>query len=237
MGGIWNRNIPGIIKVAFADGFDPKQLEQSFFKEISQSKEIFLHVKKGEIFVRQGFPADRMHILLRGAARATVLSQDGECAVLDVLNAPTFFGITEIILEQALYGASVQADSECVLACMPASEYLSMIHEDNGAAFATVRHLAWLAKRNMDKSKLKAIACPKNILIYFLCQSSEGKTLPYTVTLTRKQLSEELHINLRTLYRYLEQLESEGMIKLYHGKIVISKKARSLMEEFCDTQE
>ena len=46
---------------------------------------------------------------------------------------------------------------------------------------------------------------------------------PYTLPLTREDLSDLLAIPSRSLYRYLKELEEEGFLKRTGGKIIIDK--------------
>ena len=76
--------------------------------------------------------------------------------------------------------------------------------------------------RNMDKTEIKAIMPPKDIVGNFLYMRSAGYSLPHTINDPRSAISEELHINLRTLYRYLAYFGQQGCIELIRGKIVVT---------------
>ena len=49
-------------------------------------------------------------------------------------------------------------------------------------------------------------------------------SLPYKYPYHRSDLANQLFINLRTLYRYLDDFKEHGYITIVKGKIIISEK-------------
>ena len=78
-------------------------------------------------------------------------------------------------------------------------------------------------KSNMDRAETNQLFHSKDILGHYLFLQAQRKT-PYVCPLTRKNLAETLHINLRTLYRHLSDFEEKGYIELRKGKIIIEQK-------------
>lgn len=189
---------------------------------------------RGAAILHCAFPADSVYFVLEGAVRVVVDTQDGREAVIDVFDAPHIVGALEVLRGKEAYGASVFAATECTVARVPAQEFLDGLAQNADASFIMLRYLAWLASYSMDKSELKALAPPKDILGRFLYLAGVGRTLPCTVRYTRRAISDELHINLRTLYRYLAQMEEDGFIELRHGKIVLTSQGLAKLEQFRD---
>lgn len=178
-------------------------------------------IPSGQTFIQWGFPVDSVWFLLRGRIRVSVSSADGQAAVVDTIEGPHLLGVLEAVRSLPIYTASVKTAQECLLVCLSADEFLASVYQDPGASKILIEYLCWLASASMDKSELKAIKTPKELLLGYLYQRSTEQKLPYTITSTKKSISEELHINLRTLYRYLDELGADGYLETCKGKIVI----------------
>lgn len=181
------------------------------------------HVAKGDTFIHSGFPADTIHFLLRGTARVIVGTREGKEVAVDVQEAPDLFGVIEVLQGQPVYSGSVAALTDCLFARQSAEKFLDAVYGRPEASAIMLRYLVWLAERNMRAAELKAIATPKDALAHHLYRRCAGRPLPCVLADTRRTLSEQTHINLRTLYRYLAQFEAEGFIRLAHGKIVVDE--------------
>ncbi len=72
----------------------------------------------------------------------------------------------------------------------------------------------------MEHAETQSTFPKKDIVGYYLYLKS-CDSIPYICPLRRSELADFLHINLRSLYRYLDIMKSEGMIKLRKGKIII----------------
>ncbi len=87
------------------------------------------------------------------------------------------------------------------------------------------------SQTNMNTSELKSMIHPRDMLGHHLFHLAEDQALPFIVPSTRVHLAEDLHMNLRTLYRYLDKLHQEGYIELNHGKVVINKECFLKMKD------
>lgn len=226
------QNIAVLMRTFFTDTYKPTNLKQHLANAPS---ELVQNVPAGRTFIQGGLPANRIYMMLTGSAKVVVCSTEGICTTVDRIDAPHLFGITEVIQKTPYFGASVITSASCHLVCVPAQQYLRIINEDLACAQVTIRYLAWLATRNMDKSELKAVAMPIEILGKYLYERCAGNPLPYIVPATRKQISEELNINLRTLYRYLDILKARGLADVQQRKIIITPAAFSHLKELHST--
>ncbi len=211
----------------------------SVFKPPAKLENIILRqVPAGRAFLLRDTPADTVYFLIEGTARVVVSSSDGREAIIDVVDAPHLFGVTEVVGERPVFGATCAAATDCTIAKLPAEEFLAGVHSSPSASALLIRYLAWLATRNMDKTEIKAIMPPKDIVGNYLYTRSEGCSLPHTLSDTRSAVSEELHVNLRTLYRYLAYFEQQGCIQFIHGKIVVTAEGfEKLAERYRDIMD
>ena len=219
----------------FSDGYDPLTTDKLFATGPLQGITPH-HVGKGTTFIHNDFPADTVHFLLHGTVRVVVGTPDGREIAIDVQEAPDLFGVIEAVQGQPVYTGSVVTVTDCLFARQSAERFLESVYSHVGASGIMVRYLVWLAARNMRQAELKAIATPKDNLAFYLYTRAAGRPLPCMLGDTRKAISEQVHINLRTLYRYLAQFEEEGAIHLKHGKIVVDEAGLKKLETQLMTQ-
>lgn len=207
----------------FANDYTPTSPEQYFSAE-EWSELTIHHFPKGKTIIKWGFPATTIWFMLRGRAKVLVSSTEGQQAVVDSIEAPHIFGVIEAVRELSIYSASVVADRECILVGVPKDEFFNAVYHDTEDAQVLIKYLVWLASASMDKTELKAIVKPKELLLRYLYRYSRDQQLPYRMPTTKKAISEELHINLRTLYRYLDELQLQGYFETQRGRIVITEQ-------------
>lgn len=222
-----------LLQKVFSPAYDSKNPAEMFTKQEWKALPL-QRVKKGEPFIQLGFNADMVYFLLQGHVKVSVVTPEGRQAVIDSIEAPHLFGVTEAVQGKKQYSARVEGASSCLVAAVPAQEFLRHIYEDATASKTLIWFLAKLANVNMDKAERKAIRQPREILLYYLYQYGERHKRPCRLQVTRKALSEELHINLRTLYRYLSYCEKEGAILLEGGKIVITEEGFAKLAVFAN---
>lgn len=236
MGEFCEKDTISVILTLRDSSYDPAKPGDYFPPRVMESTRM-LRLKAGDILLREGFAADEVYVLLQGSARVLVHTSAGKMAVVETAQAPHIFGATEAIAEHRLYGATVQAASPVLAARLPMEEYLRAVQSNQEAANVTIHYLAWLAVRNMDKSELKAITRPIDILLRYLYLEAQRKELPYTIPFTREDMANELHINLRTLYRYIDRLEEQGFLHLQKAKISIDQEAFERLRAECMRRE
>ena len=207
----------------FAAHFSPQKVEYSL-SNINFDQPPFIRLKSKKNLLHEGFSVEHLFILVKGNVKVTVSAADGTCATVDTIQAPNLIGITELLLNLVTYKANVETSAECIFAKVTPQEFKNAIYSDLNTSKIMIDYLARLAYRNMYKSTIQATLCPINRFVSYLYQHTLNKTRPYTFSYTRKDIAEELHINLRTFYRYIVRLQKEGILHLVRGKIVISEE-------------
>ena len=142
--------------------------------------------------------------------------------IIDTLVPLDILGLVELLNDQPAYTAYVVADSPCTVLRIPVPLFTRIIKQEAALCYETLRILGNITMHNMDRAETNSIFHSYDRLCHFLYLKAQGH-VPYISPFTRKELSENLHINLRTLYRYINTMESEGYLKLEHGKIIIEE--------------
>lgn len=187
-------------------------------------------VPKGETILYQGDPADYYYFLLSGSTLIMNQISFSTSDIIDYVKPPHILGFMEFILHEPIYTAFVVAESACTLFRIRARDFMDLIRHNAELCYQTLLVTAKMTDSNMNLAETHRIFPPKDLLGWYLYQQARYQ-IPYKCPLTRKELSDKLNINLRTLYRYISQLEEEGYIALHKGKIVIGENEMNYLSE------
>lgn len=151
--------------------------------------------------------------------------------VIDYFQAPSVFGLVEYLNGDESYTAYVKAETRCRLLRFPIKEFDRMAKTDVSLCYQALLLLGKTTKESMNSSEVKKLLRPADSLGNYLFQLAQRSGIPYVYPLTRTVLAEELHMNLRTLYRYIDKMQKSGLILLRRGKIVIEKEQYERLRE------
>lgn len=195
-----------------------------------QNRGMFLAYNKQDLIIQQGASVKYIYFLLKGTASVLNSISWTNSDIIDTLVPLDLLGLVELLNEQKAYTGYVVAETPCVVFRVSTDLFLSIIKSDGLLCYETLRILGKITEHNMNRAETNAIFHPSDRLGHFLYLSSHGH-VPYIYPHTRKKLAEDLHINLRSLYRYLDSMAEEGFIKLERGKIQITKENFAKLDE------
>ena len=177
-------------------------------------------IKKGKTVITQGQPADYIYILLSGEGLVLNDIDWNINNTIDEVTAIDCLGITEYLTKKREYTGFVIAKSDCYVLKVHNSEFYEILASSFDISFSILKILARVTTHAMEHAETQSTFPKKDIVGYYLYLKS-CESIPYICPLKRSELADVLHINLRSLYRYLDTMELEGMIKLRKGKIII----------------
>lgn len=149
---------------------------------------------------------------------------------VDYIEPLQILGLVEYLNQIPYYTAYVITETPCTLIRLTVDKFIRIIQSDAMLCYYTLVLMGETSQTNMNTSELKSMIHPRDMLGHHLFHLASNQSLPYTVPCTRMQLAEDLHMNLRTMYRYLDRLNQKGYIQLVHGKIVINENCFSKMK-------
>lgn len=204
----------------------------NFQEELSPlvaSGELF-SVGKDKTLMFQNDPVDYIYLLLSGKVSVVNSVSWGYERVVDYIEPLQILGLVEYLNQIPYYTAYVITETPCTLIRLTVDKFIRIIQSDAMLCYYTLVLMGETSQTNMNTSELKSMIHPRDMLGHHLFHLASNQSLPYTVPCTRMQLAEDLHMNLRTMYRYLDRLNQKGYIQLVHGKIVINENCFSKMK-------
>lgn len=187
------------------------------------NKNWIITVEKNNAIIYQKDPVKYIYFLLEG--RTTVMNYIPwmDDNVIDYFTSPAVFGLVEYLNNDEVYTAFVAAETRCKLLRFPVKEFDKIVKKDVSLCYQSLLLLGKTTKESMNSSEIKKLLPPLDSLGNYLFQLAHKSGIPYECPMTRATLSEELHINIRTLYRYINCLQERGLLQLQNGRIIIEQ--------------
>ncbi len=156
-------------------------------------------------------------ILLEG--RAEIHSADnGRTVVLRTMNAPGVFGAASLFCENPLPLSYIEAKTACRLLYVPLDGVRRLLSEDEGFREA---YLTFLAGRvcflNRKIQCFTAGSAERRLALWLLSEENTTVTLPASLS----TLADMLDIGRASLYRALDKLEGDGLIRRSGREITV----------------
>ncbi len=214
-------NTSKALEIILKETYDKKNPMDSLRGLISESH--FITARENETIIYQKDPAVYLYMLLSG--RAVILNQISwnNDNIIDYVESPHILGLVEYLNNIDYYTAFVVAQTKCIMFRICVSDFVQIIKKDASLCYHTLVIMGKITDSNMNHAERHKTFHSKDILGHYLYLRSMN-CLPYICPLTRSTMAEELHINLRTLYRHIDDMEKKGFLTLRKGKITIEKE-------------
>ncbi len=205
--------------------FQGRYKQDSFLSDLRDTsvRNMLFVYNEGDLIIQQHAPVKYVYFLLKGSVSVITSISWTSSDIIDILFPLDILGLVELLNDQPSYTAYVVAETPCTVFRISADVFCKIIKHDSILCYETLRILGSVTLDNMNRAETNSIFHAYDRLCYFLYLKAQGHD-SYTYPHTRKELAEQLHINLRTLYRYIDSMEKAGYLKLDHGKIVIENE-------------
>ena len=217
--------------VSFRGKMKEKFIEYIFSKEFIDIDDVkrnfpdFLIEKfnASDILMSKGDIASEALILIKGECDVLNETEFSDFTTIDKLKAPHIIGYSEFLSEIENYTAYVIAKETCYAFRIKNDDLDNIVRNNSFIAYSILKMYQSLAEKSQITTEQFCIFSGKDILGHYLYNASKD-SLPYKYPYYRSDLANQLFINLRTLYRYLDDFKEHGYITIVKGKIIISEK-------------
>jgi len=197
-------------------------LYKTLLKSFANENIHFVRFEKGDYLAYMGLPVERLLVLIDGQVSVFKYSHGGMSIRSGVSEAPQIYGLYETLNGTREHGVTLQAASGASCAVISPGFFLQAIKNNHKIALAALFFLAKFTDRMLDRNDQLTLNTPYDNLVIYLFEKSAGNPLPIIIDANKNEIAELMNISNRTLYRHLEQLESEGLIERKQGKIIIT---------------
>jgi len=221
-------------KIAAASSFDPA----TFLQTAANGRIISTHKKKDVIF-EQGDPAESVIYIKSGRVKVTVISKEGNEAVVAILGADEFLGEGCLIGQQRRL-ATASAMTDCVVMRVNKTEIESVLKREPAFSQMFVAHILERNARveedlvdQLFNSTEKRLA---RVLLLLANFGKKGRPEPIIAKISQETLAEMIGTTRSRVSHFMNKFRKLGFID-YNGhlevhssllSVVLSDKARSV---------
>lgn len=202
------------------------------FRDMAQTNyEALMQVAYAQSFpaglemIRQGDPADFLHVVLEGAVELYAGWGGRECTMAVVRPVGTF--ILAACIKDAPYLMSARTIERSRIILVPSSDLRATFRSDPEFAVSTIHELAGCYRAVVRHAKgLKLRTSRERIASYLLRQSRlAGDVASYVLSVEKRFLASYLGMTPENLSRAIKALEADG-VKLDGSRVIITDRAR-----------
>lgn len=180
-------------------------------------------VRAGTIIAHGGQPLEKLFLLLGGSCRVLNYSYEGKRVFAGAVSRPQIFGLYELVSGIPTHTATLECMSGCQIVEVSADRALSCLKSRPEAAFGALRFLALFTDDLLRRSNRITMHSERESLLLYFYAACRGKPLPVRIPVKKEELAELLNLNLRTLYRRLDELSAGGFLCRNHGKMEVDE--------------
>ena len=175
--------------------------------------------------MRQGDPADFLHVVMEGAVELYAGWGGRECTMAVVRPVGTF--ILAACIKDAPYLMSARTLERSRIILVPSSDLRAVFRRDTEFAVSVIHELAGCYRSVVRHAKgLKLRTSRERIASYLLRQSAlAGNVASYCLPVEKRLLASYLGMTPENLSRTLKTLEADG-VKLDGNRVIITDRAR-----------
>jgi CRP/FNR family transcriptional activator FtrB len=175
--------------------------------------------------IRQGDPADFLHVVMEGSVELFARWAGRECTMAVVRPVDSF--ILAACIRDAPYLMSARTLERARIVLVPASEMRAVFRRDPEFAVAVIHELAGCYRSVVRHAKgLKLRNSRERIAAYLLRQSAQaGYVASYLLPVEKRLLASYLGMTAENLSRALKSLEADG-VKIDGMRVIITDRTR-----------
>ena len=177
-------------------------------------------VASGSVIIAQDDDDDMVFIILDGEARVVLLSASGQEIWIDALQTGAVLGELAVLTNQRRT-SEIIAQTDCMLACFPARDFLQLSAAHGALGLALARVLAGrvhhTTQRMFELSALSATGRVYAELLRISEPSADGETRYIRPKPTWTVLAQRVNTSRETASRTISDLEKRGLLRRVEG--------------------
>ena len=207
-------------------------LPKSLISELSRMSPRLIGRKKANTYLFYVFePIQYIYILLDGTCCAEKYNHDGQIFTDSTRDALQIFSMMEAATNQRHHTVSMKCLTDCVYAKIPVAQFMEVVKAEPELMMMAMQMMCVFFLEHLQNTDRLILNSPRLSILSKLHQYCVERPFPVTVQIKKEELAQDLHMNLRTLYRHLDKLYEDRILSSSKGKIIISKEQFRLREQ------
>lgn len=214
------RGFNGSIQEAYQFPHSPQTIQ-----DLSACAPHLVHRKEANTYLFHIFqPLQYIYILLEGTCCVEKYNQGGKLFTDSTRDAMQIFGLIEAATDERCHTVSMKCITDCTYAKIPVASYMKIVQSDPELLMMSMQFLCIFFREHVQTTDQLMLDVPRRSILLKLYHYCAERPFPVTVQIQKKELAQDLNMNLRTLYRRLDKFYEEGILSAQKGKIWISRK-------------
>ena len=177
--------------------------------ELLEREVLLCPFRKDEIIYSPDHFEERIGLFLSGTA---VAEKSKGTVILNTFEAGSCFGVATLFSQSKRYVTTIRAKSDCLVAFLSGESMIRLFREEPQIS---LNYIAFLASRihflNRKIDQFTAVSAEEKLTLWLLEQAERSN--PFRMPVSYAKLSEMLDLGRSSLYRELDALEAEGLLK------------------------
>lgn len=197
-------------------------------KELFQNMEYRLGTYiKGDTIARQNHKIKHLYILITGAVKTEMITENGGLLTIEVIKAPRPLASAFLFAQNNTFPVDVTATEESKIIKIPKEEVIKLFQKDANFLQRYLTYNSDITKFLSSKLEILTIKTIKGKLAHYLLeqlsthQSTHPRSLTFIMDKNQTELSKYFGVTRPALARTLAAIQQEGAIKTQRNKITI----------------
>ncbi len=216
-------------------------LRHPFFEHLGQPEQERLITQSneqqyaaGELLVRQGQPAERFFLVLKGRVKLYRISADGQEKVVEIIQAGQTFAEAVMFMQRSEYPVCAETLEAVQLVSFPNRLMLTLLEENPQACLHLLGHMSMRLHQRLGELETLTLQNATQRFALYLIQQLEDRsqeTVDIELPLPKRLIAARLSMQPETLSRIMARLNQEGLIEM-QGRNIHIPSIKSLLEPF-----
>lgn len=197
-----------------------------------------LRYPAGRVLIQKGDPNPYIFFLIEGRVSVQNEYENGKVFTYAIKGAPGFMGLLEYFANKVLSTSTVKAAEGCLLVRMAKHLFASWVENDFKAYKRMTNYFAQQMYPSMSNNGSMSAYTKERTFVNYLVSHYEDEIAihdPYRIPSTREEYANALGFSLRTVYRLVDKMEEEELIKLSRGKLMLGKAELANLKHYQQT--
>ena len=177
--------------------------------ELLEREVLLCSFRKDEIIYSPDHFEERIGLFLSGTA---VAEKSKGTVILNTFEAGSCYGVATLFSQSKRYVTTIRAKSDCLVAFLSGESMIRLFREEPQIS---LNYIAFLASRihflNRKIDQFTAVSAEEKLTLWLLEQAERSN--PFRMPVSYAKLAEMLDLGRSSLYRALDALEAEGLLK------------------------
>lgn len=173
-------------------------------------------------------PLETIGILLKGTFRVVNEFENGNVFMIEMNDAVSFVGEVALLANASTTSVTIESVTDCLVAYLSAADFDAWLRQDARLLRALSEHVAAKLYCSSYNRGERLFYSAKYVLLKYITQQAEACGIRgaerAVIGKTRRQISEEVGMTVKTINRILTKFGKDGLISTERGKVVLDAR-------------